>query len=212
MSYGINISFKNCKKDEIYDKINEFEELLLKNAEEHIEKNTYFCRYDTKKDRWENDKEINRFILSLFRHHIWYCKDISALCFVIDTSIEEIRNWFDGIVYFQDSCDQNYDYEDWLFNDKFKSIVNWVQGLDEEQFKKEYLKEHEFYDEDEIDFDDYDKKTLVYAKCYALIEDIWCKGFGISCVDAVTDYNYDLYRLCIGVLSKKFKDFRKIYK
>ena len=212
MSYGIDISFKNCKKDEIYDKINEFEELLLKNAEEYIKYNKWYCRYDPEKDKWENDKEIDRFIASLFKHHIWYCEEINSLCFVFGAKIKEINDWFDGYVYFQNSTDQDYDYEEWLFNDKFKSIVEWVKGLNEEEFKKEFLKENDYYEESDINFDDYYKKSLVYQKCEKLIEDVWNKGFTISFINGVFNCNkFDLRRTCIKLLSEEFDDFKKIY-
>ena len=212
MSYGIDISFKNCKKDEIYDKINEFEELLLKNAEEYIKYNKWYCRYDPEKDKLENDKEIDRFIASLFKHHIWYCEEINSLCFVFGARIKEINDWFDGYVYFQNSTDQDYDYEEWLFNDKFKSIVEWVKGLNEEEFKKEFLKENKYYEESEIYFNDYYKKSLAYQKCEKLIEDIWNKGFAISFIDGVFDcHKFDLRRTCIKLLSEEFDDVKKIY-
>ena len=213
MSYRIDISFKNCKKEQVYDKITEFEDILLKNAEEYIKNNLCFCRYDTDKDRWDNNDIIDKFISRLFKNHIWYCEDIEALCIVYGSGVKEIKDWFDGYIYFQNSTDQNYDYEKWLFNDKFKSIVKWVQNLDEKEFKKEFIKENKYYEESEIKFEDYYKKSLVYDKCYNLIEPIWSKGFAISFLDGVLDENkFKLRNMTIRLLMDKYEDFKKIYK
>lgn len=212
MSYAIDISFKNCKKEQIYDKTIEFENILLKNAEEYIKDNLCFCRYDTDKDRWDNNDIIDTFISKLFKHHIWYCEDIEALCIVYGSGVKEIKDWFDGYIYFQNSTDQDYDYEEWLFNDKFKSIVEWVKSLNEKEFKKELLKENEYYEESEIKFEDYYKKSLVYDKCYHLISPIWSKGFAISFLDGVLDENkFKLRNMTIRLLMDKYEDFKKIY-
>ena len=212
MSYRIDISFKNCKKEQTYDKITEFEDILLKNAEEYIKNNLCFCQYDTDKDRWYNNDIIDKFISRLFKHHIWYCEDIQALCIVYGSGVKEIQEWFDGYIYFQNSTDQNYDYEEWLFNDKFKSIVEWVQNLDEEQFRKEFIKENKYYEESQIKFEDYYKKSLVYDKCYHLISPIWSKGFAISFLDGALDENkFKLRNMTIRLLMDKYEDFKKIY-
>ena len=212
MSYHIDISFKNCKKEQVYDKIIEFEDVLLKNAEEYIKNNLCFCRYDTDKDRWDNNDIIDKFISRLFKNHIWYCEDIEALCIVYGSGVKEIKDWFDGYIYFQNSTDQNYDYEEWLFNDKFKSIVEWVQNLDEEQFRKEFIKENKYYEESQIKFEDYYKKSLVYDKCYHLISPIWSKGFAISFLDGALDENkFKLRNMTIRLLMDKYEDFKKIY-
>ena len=212
MSYGIDLSFKNCKKNETYEKIEEFENLLLKNADEYIALNLCYCKYDTDKDRWENNRLIDDFISRLFKHHIWYCEEIQSLCIVWGTEIKEINEWFDGYVYFQNSCDNDYEYKEWIFNKKFKQIIKWVKSLNEKEFKKEDLKQNEWYEESEIKFDEYEKKTLVYEKCYEMISPIWEKGFSISFLDGVLDENkFDLRRKCIKLLCKKDIKLNKIY-
>ena len=35
-------------------------------------------------------------------------------------SFENVNKWFDGYIFFQNSCDQDYEYDEWEFNDKFK--------------------------------------------------------------------------------------------
>lgn len=51
MSYRLDLSFKNCEKKDIYKNINEFQQLLLKNAEEYIRQNLVYIRIDDTKDR-----------------------------------------------------------------------------------------------------------------------------------------------------------------
>lgn len=211
MSYRLDLSFKNCEKKDIYKNINELQQLLLKNAEEYIKQNLVYIRIDDTKDRWYNVDKIDNFIKTIFTTHIWYCDKIKALCVVWGSNVEEIDKWFDGYIYFQNSCDQNYDYKEWEFNLKFKSISDRVQHMNDKQFIKVFQKVNKYYDTEEITKDiDYCKQSFIYDKCYDLINPIWSEGFGVTFIDGALDENkFQLRNLTIKLLLEKDPELKK---
>lgn len=197
MSYRIDLSFKNCEQKDVYKNICKFEELLLWHAEEYIKDNLIFIRIDEDKDRFYNNEQVDKFIATLFKHHIWYCEEIKALCIVWGSNVKEIDKWFDGYVYFQNSTDQDYDYKTWEFNDKFREISHNIQALSKEEFKKLFLKKYPDYyldDEQMPEDDEYLRKSTVYDLCEELISPIWKEGFGVSFIDGALDQNKFLLR------------------
>lgn len=190
MSYRLDLSFKNCKSQDVYKNICEFQDLLLKNAEQYIKDNLVFVRIDEEKDRFYNNEQIDKFISTLFKHHIWYCEEIQALCIVWGSSVKEINDWFDGYVYFQNSTDQDYDYATWNFNAMFRGIKDHIKNMPVSDFVDKYLKTHDYYEKDEILKDlEYHKKDLIYETCENVINPIWTEGFGITFIDGALDQN-----------------------
>lgn len=216
MSYRLDLSFKNCKPQDVHKNICEFEDLVLKNAEQYIKDNLIFIRTDKEKDRFYNTEQVDKFISTLFKHHIWYCEEISALCIVWGSSVKEINDWFDGYVYFQNSCDQNYEYETWDFNKSFRKISNRIKKMKPDKFVKEYIQSNDYYDEDDkeriLKDVDYHKKTFVYETIEKIIDPIWKEGFGISCIDGALDENkFDLRNKAIRILLKKYPELKECF-
>ena len=216
MSYRLDLSFKNCKPQDVYKNICEFESLLVKNAKQYIKENLIFLRIDKEKDRFYNTEQVDKFISTLFKHHICYCEEVSALCIVWGSDVDEINNWFDGHVYFQNSCDQNYDYETWDFNKSFRKIKDRIKKMKTDKFVKEYIQSNEYYDEDDKDVIlknvDYYKKTFVYQTIENIIDPIWKEGFGISFIDgALNETKFDLRNKAISMLLNKAPNLKECF-
>ena len=215
MSYRLDLSFKNCEPNAIYKHLEEFEDLLLKNAEEYIKQSLCFVRLDSEQDRWYNTEQVDKFIATLFKHHIWYCKEIQSLCIVWGSNVKEIDNWFDGYVYFQNSTDQDYDYETWDFNAMFKGIKENIKNMNREDFIKKYNELFPDYWEEDEDIPedlDYHRKSAIYEMCEKFINPIWEKGFGISFIDGALDQNkFKLRRMCIKLLLEKEPELKSCF-
>ena len=75
--------------------------------------------------------------------------------------------WFDRYVYFQNSCDQDYDYKEWEFNDRFKQYIDKVKNSSHKQFSKLYKKYvgYEFDDykegKENKELEEYDKLVRI---------------------------------------------------
>ena len=216
MSYRLDLCFKNCKPKDVYKNMCEFEELVLKNADKYIKDNLIYVRIDRERDVFYNNGKINEFISTLFKHHIWYCEEISALCVVWGSDIKEINDWFDGYVYFQDSCDQDYEYETWDFNKSFRKIKNRIKKMKTDKFVKEYIQSNDYYDEDDkediLKNVDYYRRTFVYQTIENIIDPIWKGGFGISYIDGVLDQNkFMLTKKAIRLLVRSDSSLKDLF-
>lgn len=216
MSYRIDLSFKNCKPQDVYKNICEFESLVLKNAKQYIKDNLIYIRVDAEKDRFYNNDQVDKFISYLFRHHIWYCEKISALCIVWDSDVAEINNWFDGHVFFQNSCDQNYDYDTWNFNKTCRRISNRIKKMKPDKFVKEYIGSSEYYNEGDREYIlkdvDYHKKSFVYETIEKIIDAIWNSGFEISHVNGRLDNtSFELRNTAIRLLLNKSPNLKECF-
>ena len=187
----------------------------MKNAEEYIKTNLCFVRLDTEQDKFYNTEQVDKFIATLFKHHIWYCKEIQSLCIVWGSNIKEIDDWFDGYVYFQNSTDQDYDYETWDFNAMFKGIKENIKNMNREDFIKKYNELFPDYWEEDEDIPedlDYHRKSAIYEMCEKFINPIWEKGFGITFLDgALCQNKFNLRRMCIKQLIEKEPELKSCF-
>lgn len=217
MSYRIDLSFKNCKPQDVYKNICEFETLLLKNAKQYIKDNLVYLRVDAEKDRFYNTEQVEKFISTLFTHHILYCEKASTLCIVWGSDVDEINDWFDGHVYFQNSCDQDYDYETWNFNKTFRRISNRIKKMKPDKFVKEFIKSSEYYDERDkahiLKDVDYHKKTFIYETIEDMIDAIWEKSFEINYVNGLLENGtmFDLRTMAISMLLNKSPNLKDCF-
>lgn len=232
MSYRIDVSFKNCEKNEVYDKIKEFTELVKQNATQIISNNIWLVGisnlkqiYEKNNNAWDVKDKIREWLTKLFSFHIYYAENIKSLCFVFSNNIDVFNQWFDGYVYFQNSCDQDYGYSEWRFNDKFKQYIEDVEFTDKDQLSKLYkeVTGYEINDDEDCEIDyNYIKRKLVYSMCYKEIEPIWNSPIKIQIksdmFDEYIDYTLIVIRMLCGLEPSKLKDeklfeyFKKVFK
>ena len=213
MSYKLDVSFKNCEKLDVIDKINEFAKLVKDNAldiiKENVRYNLYSLRsfYEETKDVRRLKDEIDKILNDIFTYHIYYSEKIKSLCICYGGDVKAICDWFDGYVYFQNSCDQDYDYKEWQFNDVFKQHISDVKFCDRQQLIDLYNKLNECDDftiedvEDEKRFNYY-KRSTVYDLCYKDISPIWNSDFiivvGKDGMLGFYDYRNMFIRILLG--------------
>lgn len=180
MSYYFEMSFKEIKKEDILDYCISLSEYYKKHAENIIEENKYYIP-SIRRNFLETDKYIyasspwqtaDRYWLhKLFDviYIYWPEKEILGI-------VGSIPKEFDNLttIAFQNSCDQDYDFETWKGISYFEDIV--------EKYKDaaiEILRAH-FDDSDIKDTNlEYYRKWLVYEKIYQEMELdnwIWNKG------------------------------------
>lgn len=229
MSYRIDVSFKNCEEKDVYKNLEEFVNLIKKNNKEIIKQNMYYLPfaklreiYKETQDRWEVEDEIREWLRKLFKYHIYYNSNIKSICIVGDfEGIPEIKSWLDGYVFFQDSCDQNYEYKTWEFNSKFKEYVNKAKSLSSKAFRKEYhnLSGHDFPKGARVT--NYYRKSYVYDLCYKEVEPIWDSCIRVQADNMFMEYYEEtryIIRLLCGIEKLDNKElgniafWRKVYK
>ena len=92
----------------------------------------------------------NYWIRSLFEFKFCYIDDIGCLaCVLSQESPKEICDMFDIFVYFQNSCDQDYDYKEWGDITYFKKQIEFIKLMTKEQFTKWYKENIDGFFEEE---------------------------------------------------------------
>lgn len=228
MSYGINICFKNCEPNKVSETLIEFKELLQKNKYELIKENYFWFRQEELyaimtdiQDKSLKNRICNKYmedwIRNLFSFRFYYSKEIKSICFSISTEIKEIKDWFDGEVYFQNSCDQDYDYKEWEFNKTFRKYVTQFKNIKTPEELIEKYKNisclNDYYDYNYIvepDALEYDKKSALYEICYDKVASIWNKNVNMCFIEnEFFDYNTTIFlkRCLIGLEDVEQKEY-----
>ena len=211
MSYAIDLSFKEMKKDQIFDFIQKFKELVI-NPEEvkkRIKENYHFSvrwvvgSNSNGIDDFDVEDRIESWIDRLFTFKFIWIERYSLLACVIRED-DLANSLFDGNVFFQNSTDQDYDYEVWKDIRPFKEISDSVEGLSFggegiESLRK--LSKNSWFNNSLSDFTkdkfEYYKRSLVYDLIFDPIEElvfgdkntIWVKTLSDS-VDFIRYRNF----------------------
>lgn len=186
MSYAIDLSFKEMKKDQIFDFIQKFKELVIKPEEvkKRIKENYHFSvrwvvgSNSDDIDDFDVEDRIESWIDRLFTFKFIWIERYSLLACVIRED-DPANSLFDGNVFFQNSTDQDYGYEVWKDIRPFKEISDSVERLsfDEEGIESlRKLSKNDWFNGSLSDFTndefEYYKRSLVYDLIFDPIEDL----------------------------------------
>ena len=210
MSYSISLAIKEMPKENMMDFINKFKQKMLKpeNAQQEIELNYIYCPYI--RSAWFMEEKCNGckkaieeltnyWIRSLFEFKFCYIDDIDCLaCVLSQESPKEICDMFDTFVYFQNSCDQDYDYKEWGDITYFKKQIEFIKQMTKEQFTKWYKENiYDFFEEEYATSDiEYYKRSAVYELCYQPIKKVIWGNDNCIIVNLLyeADYSYINYK------------------
>ena len=186
MSYAIDLSFKEMKKDQIFDFIQKFKELVIKPEEvkKRIKENYHFSvqwvvgSNSNGIDDFDVEDRIENWIDRLFTFKFIWIERYSLLACVIRGD-DLANSLFDGDVFFQNSTDQDYDYGVWKDIRPFREISDSVEKLpfDEEGVDSlRKLSRNGGFNESLSGLTnnkfEYYKRSLVYDLVFDPIEDI----------------------------------------
>lgn len=164
MSDWVRIHFKEIPKGDLLDYCISLSRNMVSSAEEIIKKNIYYipsirlcANFDTDLDYKANWREADRnWLYHLFSIHIVYWEKYNLLG-VIGETPENMSKEFVTIE-FQNSTDQNYDYNEWSGISYFENVVKRLEHADANMVSSYG------YDIDDINKDiDYFRKTAVYS-------------------------------------------------
>ena len=202
MSYCFEMSFKEIKKEDVLDYCISFSEYCKKHAKSIIEENKYYIpsikrnleKLDKKAYASSSWRIADRYWLhKLFdtRFVYWPEKEILGIARSIPKEFDDnLTN-----VYFQNSSDQDYDFEIWKGISYFENIVEKYRDADIETLRA-YFDDSDINDEDL----DYYRKSFIYKKIYEEMELdnwLWEKGgnFKVFTLNAFNqnDEEWDFY-------------------
>lgn len=199
MSYSCTIHFKNIKADEIYPFFQELKTKIISKTNE-IAKDNFLWMPSIRNDY--RYKDVDGFIVddidtnwvqnALFKYRFFYMPQHELLgVFSLPNGFDDM---FDNISHFQNSCDQDYEFDKWKGIPIFEQIAEkWKNATDEEVYKRfEYPDEHE----EPIDYDYY-RRSNAYDEIWKMFEDYLYKDE--TCVYLSIFGGYEHYHLTVIV-------------
>lgn len=173
MSYSCQIHFKTIKANEVYSFFQELKSKLISKSND-IAKDNFIWLPSIRDDYKYKDidkfivREINRSWVynSLFKYRYFYIPQYELLgIFSLPEGFEEM---FDNVSYFQNSCDQDYEFSYWKGIPIFEKIAEkWENATNEEVYRHfKYPDEHE----EPMDYDYY-RRSFAYGEIWEMFED-----------------------------------------
>lgn len=216
MSYSIDLAFKEVKDgDEVFQIIQKVKKIVLEHSEEIIKNNVAFspfgARYRYKEGITENEliDKTEEWLQRLFTYKFIYFPERGLLACVA-TEKEFLGEVFTNFTFFQNSCDQDYEYETWKGIKQFEEISDKIVKIPfteegKKELKKLVLGYKPCYDtEEELDERyknqknfEYGKRSLVYKMIFDPIEDtVFGDGENVLYVKCLTRWG-DTYTLAL---------------
>ena len=172
MSYYFDMGFKDIKKEEILDFIEEITNDFQENAKEIIKKNITYAPsqmhgdVDDREDyniAWKKADENWLYSLFEIRFVYWEEYGLIGVHGCLPKSVEDKLT----DIYFQNGTDQDYPYNTWDGVSYFEKVRDEIRNTDKSYFVQGYM-------EDE---DEYRRKSRIYREIYdALDLNAWLFG------------------------------------
>lgn len=178
MSYSATICFKTVKENELYPFLKKIKDTCKEKFDEIAKDEFIFMPSINKNYLLKNDSEYAKEQLdrawvrnSIFSYRFFYISEHNLLgVFSIPTAVKEI---FDLTCFFQNSCDQDYEFEEWKSIPVFEKIAKkWKNATNEEVYKTfEYPEEYK----EPIDYDYY-RRSCAYDEIWKMCENyLYCE-------------------------------------
>lgn len=170
MSYRATISFKTIEATEIYEFFKKFKAEATNHLEEIAKDNFLWSPYSKEREETDERKLFSSTEMwarsSVFSYRYFYLAEHKLLAlFGVPNCLQGL---FDLTVCFQNSCDQDYDFDEWKGIPIFEKIAEkWKNSSDDDVHERfEYPAEHE----EDTDYDYY-RRTFAYDEIWEMFED-----------------------------------------
>ena len=174
MSYSCTISFKQISGNEVYSFLQDFKKAVTEHLADIAENNYIFSpimrspsniQEELTPDMYEATKNWAR--NSIFHHRFFYNSDLQLLgVYAVHKSLEGL---FDCTVYFQNSCDQDYEFDEWKGIKAFEEIAEKWRTMPQKDVLSACNRDAE--DINKSTDLDYCRRTGAYNEIWELIKD-----------------------------------------
>lgn len=209
MSYSCTIYFKNIKADEVYSFFQKIKKRVISKTDEIAKDNFLWLPSIRNSHRFKDidefiDDEINKSWVqnSLFKYRYFYIPQHELLgVFSLPDGFDDM---FDNVSYFQNSCDQDYEFDEWKGVPIFEQIAEKWKNQTDEMVQAYYSVRWGEYDDDDLDCD-YHRRSFAYDEIWKMFEDYLYKDE--ICVYLSLFGGYESWRL--GAIVEKCKQYYK---
>lgn len=212
MSYSCTIHFKNIKADKVYSFFQELKTKLISKTDEIAKYNFLWLPSIRNDYKYKNidgfivdDADCNWVQNCLFKYRYFYIPQHELLgVFSLPNGFDDM---FDNVSYFQNSCDQDYEFDEWKGIPIFEQIAEKWKNATDEMVKVHYVEKWDEYDEEDFDCDYY-RRDFAYDDIWRMFEDYLYKDE--LCVYLSIFGGYEHYHL--SVIVQKCKNYYEEWK
>lgn len=226
MSYSCTISFKQIKTEEIYPFLQRLKEEATKIASEIIkeeyvwspiykwmgfddqkrkviQEEKFFSAHDADMVRVERENED--WVIRCFTHR-WYW-DFEKGVLMLYSIPKQLHHLFDNTVYFQNSCDRDYSFEEWSGVKYMEDIANKWKNMADEDFIKIYKESRYYWGDEDQEALNYCRRTMCYDEIWDRIEWTLYDDRKITYITLFSKWNdYDVLKRCNIATVKGIKE------
>ena len=185
MSYSCTISFKTIPAEDIYDFLLSLKNKTTESFGPIAENNFIFSPFSKKSNKEDDKAEMHKAFwettdwarMHVFTYRYFYLKEHQLLG--VYSLNEEQQELFDCTVYFQNSCDQDYEFTEWQGVSWFEEVAaKWANATDEavlqkykEKYNEDFGYDYEGYAPERLSEKlMYYRRTFAYKEIWELIE------------------------------------------
>lgn len=212
MSYHAEISFKTIGITELYQFLQKIKDTASKHIDKIAEDEFLYMpsvRYD------HLYKEVRSVVArdadeawaksAVFTMRFFYLAEHNLLgVFGVPSAVQEC---FDATIYFQNSTDQDYEYDEWKDVPIFAQIADrWKASTDEDVLRKYNADRND----DEMDTDDFDyyRRTFAYEEIWAMCEDyMWNDNQAVH-LSLFSYYDFQTIMQFVEACKEKYEQWR----
>ena len=223
MSYRCTISFKIIEPTELYSFLLQYKQECLKNyvniAEENClcspvwreNQDTSFIDLKTLENAEELEQKTEIWAKNhVFKYRWFYLADKKLLgIYAVPISVYHL---FDSTLQFQNSGDQDYDYDYWNDIPLFKSIADKYRYMSNDEMIKEYEKRRneKWVSEDSVS--EYYIKTFIYEDIWDMIENTLYNDKEVLHISLLGEFDYFITEKFFKETVKAVNEYlRKMY-
>ena len=214
MSYNATISFKTVEQSEIYPFFQQIKECVRRNIEAIAEDEFLYMPSIRYEHLYSNERPVVRddadraWAKGVFTMRFFYLAEHNLLgVFGVPDAACDI---FDDSIYFQNSCDQDYEFETWEKVPVFALIAEKWKSASDEAVKAKHTEERDGeWDEDEMPDLDYYRRTFAYDEIWALCSDYMWHDESAVHLSLFGFYDFMETKNFVAACHKKYKEWNK---
>jgi hypothetical protein len=219
MSYHATISFKTLKTNEIYPFLQKIKETTSGTLEKIAEDEYFYLPSFRYRHLYEGvpatvreDADESWAKGAVFTTRFFYLAEHDLLgVFGVPSEVQGI---FDDSIYFQNSCDQDYDFDEWSKIPPFQRIAEKWRTATDNEVKERFVSERYEEELDEVESVglDYYRRTFAYDDIWGMCEDYMWHDESAVHLSLFGYYDFQPIKRFVALCKEKCeKEFGKVY-